>query len=70
MPKQQVQSLYSNNKSNKENKKPNEKPKTLDSNSKKNQKKDKAQELIKPKPPKSIESALNNVSKVRDLFLF
>lgn len=61
VPKSQVQNLYNSNKSNKENKKPNEKPKTPENNVKKTQKKEKSQELAKPKPPKSIESALNNV---------
>ncbi|KAJ8935395.1 hypothetical protein NQ314_012813 [Rhamnusium bicolor] len=59
LPKSQVQNLYSNNKSNKENKKPQEKNKSQDKGDKKLQKKEKPQEVPKPKPPKSIESALN-----------
>ncbi|KAJ8976095.1 hypothetical protein NQ317_008432 [Molorchus minor] len=59
MPKSQVQSLYSHNKSNKENKKPQEKNKVQDKGDKKTQKKEQIQEVLKLKPPKSIESALN-----------
>lgn len=59
----QVKNLYKVNKNNKENQKPQEKSKVQENETKKVQKKvEKQRESVKPKPPKSIESALNSVS--------
>lgn len=60
VPKSQVQNIYGNAKNIKDNSKPKEKSKPQEV--KKPQKKaEKSQEPTKPKPPKSIESALNSV---------